>query len=195
MEQRTPEWFALRKKLLTASDIAAVLRLDPYKSPMKVFDLKVGDSEVKINSDMQRGIDSEETAREAYEAFTGFDVKEAGLYVHQGINWLGASPDGLIDDPNEEGKGLLEIKCPRTVHQEVPLHYLCQIQTQLEVCSHSLGDYNYCDFYSWTASDSIITRVYKDQRFWNEIFPTLEDFWVNNVQKKIRQKRKANGKR
>jgi putative phage-type endonuclease len=61
------------------------------------------------SADMQRGTEKEPIARAAYEAHTGDFVTQTGFWLHPTIEWLGASPDGLVGDD-----GLLEIKCPRT---------------------------------------------------------------------------------
>ena len=39
---------------------------------------------------------------------------QGSLVVNPSLPWLGASPDGLVYDPNEPSLGLLEVKCPYT---------------------------------------------------------------------------------
>ena len=40
--QRSPEWFALRKDAITATDIAVISGLSPYKTPFRLFAEKSG---------------------------------------------------------------------------------------------------------------------------------------------------------
>ena len=49
-------------------------------------------------------------------------VTECGFVIHPEKNWLGASPDGVVDDPsvNINSTGLLEIKCPYSVRDKLP---------------------------------------------------------------------------
>ena len=42
-----------------------------------------------------------------FEKKTGLKVYKCGLFVHQEKTFLGASPDGLIDDD-----AIIEVKCP-----------------------------------------------------------------------------------
>ena len=44
----------------------------------------------------------------------GFVVCTCGLVINPSLPWLGASPDGLVEDPSEKCVGLLQIKCPFT---------------------------------------------------------------------------------
>ena len=59
-------------------------------------------------------------------------IYEAGLLIHDKYNWLGASPDGILENDK-----LIEIKCPikRNIDNSIPIYYLNQIQIQLEVCN------------------------------------------------------------
>lgn len=61
-----------------------------------------------VNGPMQWGIEKEPEAKAAYEAKTGRIVQDVGFIDHPTIEFLGASPDGFVDD------GLIEIKCPTT---------------------------------------------------------------------------------
>lgn len=72
------------------------------------------EDETFVSHAMQRGIDLEPEAREAYQAATGKTVVEIGGF-QRGNFWY--SPDGLVGDD-----GLIEIKCPgRSRHLEVML--------------------------------------------------------------------------
>lgn len=115
--QRTAEWFSDRTGCLTASRFAAVLKRKRDGTPTQAyFDLLdtvvaeritgncigIGDAPA-----LAWGRDHEDEARERYEVETGEVVDLVGFIPHPEIKWLGASPDGLVDDD-----GLLEIKCP-----------------------------------------------------------------------------------
>lgn len=60
---------------------------------------------------IQFGIDWEPEAKEMYAKVTGNKVTETGSVEHPTIDFLSASPDGIIE--TKDGKtGVLEIKCP-----------------------------------------------------------------------------------
>ena len=145
MEQRTQEWFDARLGKVTASRVADVIAKTKtgvstsrqnYLTQIVTERLtgKKADGGY-INQAMQDGIDREEAARSLYELKYG-EVKEVGFIDHPTVAMSGASPDGLIDD----GRGVLEIKCPiETTHtttlmtDKVPSKYIPQIQWQMAV--------------------------------------------------------------
>lgn len=55
-----------------------------------------------------------------YMMCTGKVVEETGVWQHQYLDWIGGSPDCLVDMD-----GLVEVKCPFTkkVYAEVPPYY------------------------------------------------------------------------
>ena len=58
---------------------------------------------------MQDGLTYEPLAKVAYMAATGADVIDCGVFHHPTIEFLSATPDGLVGND-----GLLECKCPTT---------------------------------------------------------------------------------
>lgn len=52
-------------------------------------------------------------AAKEYAQYNNVNYSPCGLVVHPQAPWLGASPDGLVYDPNATpAYGLVEIKCP-----------------------------------------------------------------------------------
>ena len=122
-EQRSPEWFALRAGRLTGS-AADAITAKPLKSggePAVRRDLRVQlaietltgkpvQNDVFVSAAMQRGIDLEGKARDAYEARTGNIVRQTGFVTHPVLQGIGCSLDGDI----RNFEGILEIKCPKS---------------------------------------------------------------------------------
>lgn len=135
--QRTPEWYAIRNTLITASDAAAALDIRPYEgfrgSPRADLLKKKSNPQAVpyTSSIVMHGVQYEDEARQVYCERTGEEVFELGLCVHPELPWIGASPDGVTTT----GK-LVEIKCPVTrevVPGHVPEHYMPQLQVCMEV--------------------------------------------------------------
>lgn len=134
--QRTPEWFAVRKGLLTASDAASALDIKPYASyrgspRADLLKRKVDDRPI-ANMFVAHGQKYEDEARDWAATALGECVLDVGLVKHADLPWLAASPDGVTCS----GK-LMEIKCPlkRAIQPgRVPEHYYPQVQVQMEVC-------------------------------------------------------------
>lgn len=153
--QGTTEWLASRAGKVTASRIADVMakiktgeaaaRRD-YRAQI-VAEILTGKPQEDgyINAAMQWGIETEQAARDAYEAAEGVLVDQVGLVLHPVIDRAAASPDGLA------GEGLLEIKCPKTathlqylIDGVVPKAYQPQMLWQMACTERP-----WCDFISF----------------------------------------------
>lgn len=142
--QGTEEWFTARRGRVTASVAAAALGVDPHNSRQKAARLILDTEPARTNSFITWGQSHEAEARRAYEALTGRFVDETGFWVHPQIEWLGASPDGLVGNA-----GLVEIKCPQKAPQSVPIHHRIQCLIQLAVTGRI-----WCDYFAYAADGS-----------------------------------------
>jgi len=145
-EQRTPQWYAFRKKILTASDLASAFDKGHFISRDELILSKIEPQPWKGNPACEWGVKYEDIAIQVYEQRNNVEVLEFGLVPHPTIDIFGASPDGIVADTGnkELTSRMLEIKCPwqrKIKHGEVPWHYWAQIQGQLDSC-----DLDYCDF-------------------------------------------------
>lgn len=151
--QRTDTWYADRCGKVTASPILKVykkLKNGGYSSEREGYFYQVL-AEVLTgvpasgfkNSAMQRGIDKEAEAREAYQRKTNYPVYEAPFIPHPRIERAGASPDGFVGED-----GLVEIKAPTAATTAKVLltdyldeTYAAQIQWQLACTGRQWCDY------------------------------------------------------
>ena len=157
IEQGGEEWLALRRGILTASEMRLILTptmrtASNDKERAHMFEILgqriTGYTEPHyISDDMLRGHEDEVAARIRYaEHFApvtecGFVTRDMGGFV------IGYSPDGLVGDD-----GLIECKSRRQKYQietiladEVPAEYLLQIQTGLLVTGRKWLDFvSYC---------------------------------------------------
>lgn len=156
-QQNTAEWLQQRCGFLTGSRIATAMERKKDGSPTKasediarglLAERMTGDAMPSgyVSDEMRRGIDKQPDAQMAYEAWTGNIVDLVGFIEHPSIQWLGVSPDGLVDDD-----GLVEFKCPKTTTHlgyrmagVVPEEYEPQMLLQL-ACTRR----KWCDFVSF----------------------------------------------
>ena len=143
--QLTPKWFEWRGRMVTASQVAAVLGVDPYKSAVQLFKEKCWPETRQDSSSFatRHGNQYEDDAILKYEQVTGRKVLRIGLLQHEKHPWVGASPDGIaVGKADEEPRGV-EAKCPvsRQITSEVPHHYSPQVQLQLEVLDLEEADF------------------------------------------------------
>ena len=150
-EQRSPEWFEMRRDKLTASSFATALGEDHYNSKFKLIHDKLTNAPHISNIHTEWGTKYEEIATLFYQLITRTNVVEFGMIPHPEFPIFGASPDGICDDsgPMEYTGRMLEIKCPtkrefwdrKKKSNWMPHHYWMQMQGQMEVC-----DLDECDF-------------------------------------------------
>jgi putative phage-type endonuclease len=119
------------------------------------------------NDAMAWGVETEAEARMTYEMIYGVTVDQTGFVKHPTLQWVGASPDGMIN-----GDGLIEIKCPHTKTHlqtiksgEAPKVYYSQMQMQMWTMNRQ-----WCDFVSYDPRlphnlQFFCKRVERDKEF------------------------------
>jgi putative phage-type endonuclease len=148
-QQRTPEWYEFRQGLITASNIWKLFASDcQYNSliyekcqPVREF----GNSYVNTESPMHWGVKYEPLTVMIYEMKNKTHVGEFGCIRHPQYSCIGASPDGINDDPAHPylyGR-MVEIKniVNRDIDGIPSVAYWIQMQIQMETC-----DLDECDF-------------------------------------------------
>lgn len=175
--QRSDEWLRLREGMLTASDAATALGVNPYEKPKDLLMKKCGLKKFNGNMATQHGNKYEEEARDIYCLKYNEVAHEIGLKGHPDYSWLGGSPDGIT----ESGK-LIEIKCPlkRDIKPEVPIYYMPQLQLLMETL-----DLEQCDFIQYKPSDItwpkpsefVVVHVMRDRQWFRDSLPIFKDFW------------------
>lgn len=183
VEQGTPEWFAARLGIATASRYKDIMARTPaprnnYMAELVAERLTGEREESYKSSDMQWGNDYEAVARLTYKLNNpDKKVRDCGIFLHDKIE-CGASPDGLVDDD-----GTIEIKCPKTATHiqtlksgKLPTQYFWQVQGQLWVTERK-----WCDFISYDPrlpenASYICIRVERDEEAIARLAESVEGF-------------------
>lgn len=180
-EQGSPEWFAARAGIPTASEFATVMakgRGGGDSKTRRTYMLKlIGERltgkpmESYSNEHMERGKVMEAEARDLYAMVKDADPQRVG-FMRRGD--AGASPDSLIGTD-----GLVEIKT-KLPHLQIevllanrlPPEHVAQVQGQLWVSGRS-----WCDFVSyWPGLPLFVTRVHRDEIYIATIKAEVEEF-------------------
>jgi putative phage-type endonuclease len=165
--QRTAEWYAQAKQVLTASEFSVILgtpravgtlvlsKVEPPPDVPMAPRLAVSTMEMTA---MDWGVRFEPVVKQILAHKWGAEIVESGRLMHPRDSHLAASPDGLIlkaTDSERVGR-LVEIKCPirREVTGQIPFEYWCQMQIQMEVC-----DIDECEYV-----EVKINSGYKDKK-------------------------------
>jgi len=180
VEQKTPEWFALRLKYpLTASEAQAIGNqgkgLETLVWEKLAEKYSNADKEKYTNKDLERGVELEPLAREMYELETGNKVEQVGFITNEKISKVGgASPDGMMKN------GLVEIKCFEDKKHfqnivnglEIESQYMWQMQMQM-----LFTEKEWCDFVAYNPNFTkslLIKRVEQDKEMQDKIIKGLE---------------------
>lgn len=146
MEQRTFEWHTARLGYFTGSEVGKLMVKSRKKdqifgdTALSYIYKKMAErdliEEIKTDEDvfnefqyinsvssraMQFGTDTEPLARKLIIKELGETFNEVGSIPHPSVCWFSSSPDGL----SEDGKMVLEIKCPSI---ETFMRYKCEVQ-------------------------------------------------------------------
>jgi len=167
MDQRSEAWFRMRAGRITGSRFAQAMADKNSSTYHSFVDRLVEERRTGrcldrdfVNPAMQWGIDHEESARRWYCRSQKRQVDRVAFVVHPEFDFVGVSPDGLIDDD-----GLLEIKCPQLAAFEnvlksrrMPARYRWQVQGQMWVC-----DRQWLDFVCYyPRGRGVVIRVQRD---------------------------------
>lgn len=169
-EQNSPEWYAARLGIPTASEFHTVLAVGKNggKSVGRVSylnklagEILTGDQMPSYsNDDMERGKLMEDEARDLY-TFTAEEPLSRVGFIRNGK--CGCSPDSLVGD-----KGGLEIKSAaahvqiaRLLADELPSEHKAQVYGSMWVCEREWWDFmSYCP-----KLPPFIKRVYRDEAY------------------------------
>jgi len=127
-EQLSDDWFAARTGVASASNFSKIITpsgkpsasSDDYLYELVAEYVTGEKKQITPSFWMERGIEMEPEARNAYEFITDQEVEQVGFIYRDESRLVGCSPDGLLD-----GKGL-EIKCPAPItHVSYLLQGVC----------------------------------------------------------------------
>jgi putative phage-type endonuclease len=174
VEQGSKEWLSWRKTVITATDCSAIMGTNPWVTPYKCWQRKLGlIEEQKANEAMQRGSRLEPEARAQFNEVYGFDMQPAVVESSE-FEFLGASLDGI----SALGNHILEIKCGGSkLHEQalqglIPEYYMHQMQHQLLVTRAEK-----CFYYSYNGKDGVCIEVFPDDNFIEKFMPKARTFW------------------
>jgi len=200
VEQGSAEWIACRLGKITSSRISDILAKGKGDKPsvtrknymyQLLLERLTGEMADHYSSpEMQRGLEKEQSAADAYEAETYSIVTKCGFFESPDGVMSGSSPDRLVGDD-----GLIEIKNPNTsTHIETKMsgdikrEYILQMQHQM-YCSGR----KWVDFVSYDDRLPInlrlfIKRIDRDEKMIEEILSEVKLFLsdLDELEKQVR---------
>lgn len=180
-EQGTPEWYAARMGIPTASEFKTIIGIKKdarEKVTRRTYMLKLAGEivtgkpmESYSNDHMERGKVMEDEARDLYAFMADADPQRVG-FIRNGPK--GCSPDSLVGD-----KGVLEVKTKLAhltidciLKNEFPPEHKAQCQGALWVAEREWVDI--CVY--WPGLPLFVKRAYRDEPFIRDLSRAVDDF-------------------
>ena len=201
--QEGADWLMARAGCFTASrasDLMAKTKSGPSASRGSLLTLLAVERltgqpvETYRNAAMERGIELEAEARDAYSFEVGAAVEEAGFIRCDSLPNTGCSPDGLVAD------GLVEIKCPANMAKHLEAlrtgehakEYAWQLQHQMMVTGRDWVDAVSYDPRFPDGLRLAVTRVYWDEDRIRELRESIRtaDQEVESILSELRNMKK-----
>lgn len=176
-EQGTPEWFAARAGIPTASMFATVMAKGEGKVRSKYMRELAGEiltgeqAESYSNAHMDRGREMEDEARNLYAYVADVEPERVG-FIRSGNK--GASPDSLIgtDGGLEIKTALPHIQIDRLERDRLPPEHKAQVQGNIWISGRE-----WWDFVSyWPKLPMLKLRVYRDEEYIAEMSGEIDRF-------------------
>lgn len=175
IEQGSPEWFALRCGLATASKFSSIITgtgklstsMDGYAAELAADRFAGRPLETWAgNAATERGHELEDQARKFYELIYNVEVEEAAFVKLEGLD-AGCSPDGLVsydglvEIKNQLPKGHVQTLSYHARNRQAPPDYIPQVQGQLWITGRE-----WCDlFFHHPDLPKLCIRINRDEEY------------------------------
>jgi putative phage-type endonuclease len=178
------EWLEERKKGIGGTDVAPILGLSKWKSPLEVYLDKKGISPPKPdNAVMRAGREMEEVIARYYVAETGKIVQNDFKIRYFKDNFiLMANMDRMILSDEDQPTGILECKTTsafyfKTWDGEIPTNYYLQLQHYLGVTGLTWGSF------AVMLDDRNFHLMYfeRDDDMISKLFIRLDEWWERHI--------------
>ena len=179
------EWLQLRKTGIGGSDAGAICGMNPYSSPMTVFQNKTCEVlEEQDNEAVRQGHDLEDYVAQRFMEATGLKVRRSNyMYRSEEYPFMIADVDRLVvgEDAGLECKTTSAYNADKWKDGEIPLHYIMQCYHYMAVTGKR----------TWYIAAVILGREFTyrklewDDELIRQMIEAEQDFWENHVMKKV----------
>lgn len=168
-----------RKGFIGGSDIAAVMGVSRWKTPLQLWAEKTGSVEPEDISDkeyVELGTELEEFIAKRFEKKTGLKVRRAPYhYVHSEYPFMMCQVDRLVTGTEDllEVKNASAWKAKEWEGEEIPIEYILQVSWQLMVTGRKTG---YIAVLIG-GNKFIWKKIEADQELFDKMTESAKTFW------------------
>lgn len=177
----TTEQIIDRKSFIGASEIGAVVGVDPFCTPLKLYGLKTGliaPDDLSDNEAVEWGQRLERIVSQKFAEKNNVKlIAYKKRYFHPDCNFLSCELDNIIAGSDE----LVEVKTASAWQikkwekdDEIPAHYICQVMMQLGLSKRRIGHIAVLV----GGQKYIEKRIEFDQEFYNNLVEKACAFWA-----------------
>lgn len=184
----TAEQVEARKLGIGGSDAAAVLGVDPYRTALDIYEIKLGLKQPDPpNAAMKRGTHLEGIARSLYRELTGRKIRQIKQRTHPTYPFMRCLVDGEVVG-DDRGRGVFEAKCPglhvfsKIEREGLPLHWITQMCHNIEVTGCTWGSFAIFSAELWRL---IHFDVERDGDLARALVQAERIFWEQHVVAKV----------
>lgn len=175
LDQGSDEWIAARTGLCTASRFKDILsgRGGKYKVVRKTYLYELVSERLtgiskgfRETAEVRHGKEFENEARDAYSFITRNEVREIGITILDDNQFIGASPDGIVDPD-----GGIEVKCFDTrrhveiICEGMPAELMPQVQGNIWIHNAKWWDFISYDPRIKSDKNIYIQRIMRDDKY------------------------------
>lgn len=184
-KQGSAEWHAARSKGIGGSDMAAIMGLNPWKTPYQVWLEKTGRASGNIESEkMTIGKEIEDFIASQYTRLFGRKTRRVNKFkTCDQYPFIGGSVDRVFQD-EQHGTGILEFKnvsaesFRNTFAGGVPDYYFIQVQTYMLVFKATVAD-----LFVFVGGERFENfRITRNEDVIDAIIKSAKIFWFDHVQ-------------
>lgn len=191
------EWLELRTKGIGGSDAAAVMGLNKYSSPLKVYRQKIEGEVLDLsdNVNVKKGKMLEPYIRDHFirpfleeQGYNTFELQET--LINTAYPWLRANLDGLAvkkENPHHKSNFVIEIKWVSEYGEllwngkdycGIPVYYYAQVQEYMLVT-----DTNWAVVWAMfdSTADVVRYKIPRDEEFIAKLIKATKSFYYNHM--------------
>lgn len=185
--QTREEFLAARKTGVGGSDVAAILGLSPWDTPLDIYREKTGLAEPKEQTfPMFRGTTCEPGILNRFaETFSVSIERDIGKIQHPEKEHIFCHPDGMFfGDAGAEGIEAKSVGLFRAMAEDwgedgssdIPVYYECQGRLNMAACN-----WDRCHFPVWFADTDAYFVIERDLDIEHDMIERLDSFWFDHV--------------